>query len=200
MTMLLPPVATIALKEWAVAVKTISEGSQILILRKGGIDREDKDFRIVHPEFLLFPTYEHQQHELIKPDFHPDLDSTLEEDDVPGLVHLDTWCEVTDIFEVREQEAVESVTPYHIWTPEYAEKRLQWRPKYPLTIALLRAYTLQQPQALPILDEYGGCKSWVDLGQDVPLGLMTPILTDEEYQTRAGEIRQVLGSEAVAAG
>jgi hypothetical protein len=194
LTMLLPPSADMALKEWAVAVRAVSKGDQILILRKGGIDREDKDFRIMHREFLLFPTFEHQQHDLVKPAYHPMLDSTLDEDDVPGLVTLETWCEVTDVFEVRDQETVDGFDAFHLWTAGYARKRLGWRPKYPLTVALLRAYTLQQPQALPVLDEYGGCKSWVDLRQDVPLGHMEAVLGDNDYENRVEAIRQAMDS------
>ena len=55
----LPGVSTLALKEWAVVVNALPTDRQIMVLRKGGIHRDDKDFRIVHPEFLLFPTYEH---------------------------------------------------------------------------------------------------------------------------------------------
>jgi len=51
--MLLPPISDLALKEWAVAVKALSRGEQIMILRKGGIHKEDKAFRMVHHEFLL---------------------------------------------------------------------------------------------------------------------------------------------------
>ena len=71
--MTLPSVSDIALKEWAVAVKSLGRGEQIIALRKGGIHREDRDFRFVHPEFLLFPTYEHQKAELIKSELprHP---------------------------------------------------------------------------------------------------------------------------------
>ncbi len=68
--MTLPSVSDTALKEWASAVETLGRGEQILALRKGGIHREDRDFRFVYPEFLLFPTYEHQKEELIKPEFH----------------------------------------------------------------------------------------------------------------------------------
>ena len=75
--MLLPPSTDMALKEWAVAVRAISQGDQILILRKGGIHRDDKDFRILHREFLLFPTFEHQEHDLVKPAYHSMLDGTL---------------------------------------------------------------------------------------------------------------------------
>ena len=190
---LLPPIADVALKEWAVATRALSQGRQVLILRKGGIHRDDKEFRIPETEFLLYPTYEHQKAELVRVEYHPDLQETIEENDIPGLVTLVSWCRVTDRFEVREEEALDRISPYHIWTADYAQKRLHWRPKQPLTVALLRVYQLQQPQALPELDEYVGCKSWVELGQDVPLGYMTPALSDREYEERTDAIRRALG-------
>lgn len=196
--MMLPPSSDLALKEWAVAVKALSEGKQILILRKGGIHIDDKEFRVVHPEFLLYPTYEHQNAELVKPEYQDGLQQTLDENDVPGLVSLGYWCQVTDKFQVSEQDLLDQVSPYHIWTTDYANKRLHWRPKQPVTIALLRVYELQQPQALPVLDEYAGCKSWVELGQDVPLSVMTPVLSDQAYEGQAEALRQVLGGTPTA--
>ena len=191
---LLPPSSDLALKEWAVAVRALAEGSQIMILRKGGIHQDDKEFRVVHPEFLLYPTYEHQKPELLKPEHRQILDQTLNEDDIPGLVTLSYWSQVTDKFEVRGEETLDVISPHHIWTDDYAQKRLHWRPKQPLTVTLLRVYDLQQPQALPVLDEYIGCKSWVELGQDLPLGYMTPVLTDQEYDEKAEAIRRELGA------
>ena len=196
--MLMPPVSDLALKEWAVAVKTLGRGDQALIIRKGGIHRDDRDFRLVHPEFLLYPTYEHQKPELVKPESHTTLEETYGEDDVPGLVDLSYFCRVTDRFELRDESDLDRISDFHIWTDDYAHKRLHWRPKQPLTVALLRVYSLQQPQALPVLDEYSGCKSWVELGQDVPLGAMTPILDDSEYERIADKVRDALSAAAVA--
>jgi len=187
------------LKEWAVAVNALSSGRQIMVLRKGGIHRDDKDFRIVHPEFLLFPTYEHQAPDLLKEQYHGDLAETLEEDDVEGLVTVSAWTEVSEVIELRDEATLSKLSQYHIWTDDYAQKRLHWRPKYPLTVALLRVYTLQQPQAIPVLDEYIGCKSWVELGQEVPLGLMEPVLSDAEFQEKAGAIKETLKEGVVTA-
>ena len=192
--MLLPPVSDLALKEWAVAVKALSRGDQVMILRKGGIHKEDKDFSMVHPEFLLYPTYEHQKAELLKPAFRNSLEETFGENDIPGLVTLSYWCMVTDKFELEDVSVLDTLSEYHMWTDNYAQARLHWRPKSPLTVALLRVYELQQPQALPILDEYNGCKSWVELGQDVPLGHMTPVLSDSDYEAKADEVRKALGA------
>ena len=196
--MMLPPSSDLALKEWAVAIDALATGKQIMILRKGGIHKDDKDFRVVHPEFLFYPTFEHQREDLVKPAFQGELRKTLEENDVPGLVTLSYWCQVTDKFEISDLEPLSRIAGLHIWSDDYAQNRLHWRPKQPLTVALLRAYELQQPQALPVLDEYGGCKSWVELGQDVPLGTLTPVLTTREYEDKAEIIRKELGGTPTA--
>ena len=197
--MILPSSSDIALKEWAVAVKTLGEGGQILALRKGGIHREDRDFRFVHPEFLLFPTYEHQKEELIKPEFHEGLRETYNENGVAGAIDFAYFCRVTDKFELRDEADLDRLSGLHIWTDDYAHKRLHWRPKQPLTVALLRVYELDEPQSLPVLAEYSGCKSWVELGEDVALGDMTPVLGDAEYECRADAVRDALaGAVAVA--
>ncbi len=195
--MSLPSFSDIALKEWATAVKALGQGEQILALRKGGIHREDRDFRFVHPEFLLFPTYEHQKEELIKPEFHNALSETYIENGGGGSVDFTYFCQVTDKFELRDESDLDRISDLHIWTDDYAHRRLHWRPKQPLTVALLRVYKLQQPQSLPVLAEYSGCKSWVELGRDVSLGNMTPVLSDAEYERQAATVKDAL-SKAVA--
>ena len=187
-----PNVASLALKEWAVAVRALAEGQQIIVLKKGGIHREDKDFRVVHPEFLLFPTFEHQKPELLKVPYHQGLETTLRDQELPGQVTFSYWVKVTNTFEIRDASALSRLSLFHIWTDDYAQRRLHWRPKQPLTVALFRVYQLQQPQGLPIVHEYEGCKSWVKLNKDVPLGCMDPILGDVNYQRRANEIMDAM--------
>jgi hypothetical protein len=65
--------ATIALKEWAVAVRALRDGRQTLLVRKGGIREETREFRVQADEFLFFPTYEHQNVDQLQPAFLPDL-------------------------------------------------------------------------------------------------------------------------------
>ena len=75
----------IALKEWAVTVQALAKGGQVLLLRKGGIHEEGKDFRVIHPEFLLYPTYEHQREDLLKPEAQPSLKQLLAEKELDNL-------------------------------------------------------------------------------------------------------------------
>ena len=96
----------------------------------------------------------------------------------------------------RDEAVLDSLSGHHMWSDGYAQKRLHRRPKQPLTVALLRVYELQQPQAVPVLDEYIGCKSWVELGQDLPLGTMWAVLSDEDYEAKAKAVRAALGATA----
>ena len=47
----LPGTTRTALKEWAVACEALGRGQQILLIRKGGISEEHREFRVEHPEF-----------------------------------------------------------------------------------------------------------------------------------------------------
>ena len=40
-------------------------------------------------------------------------------------------------------------------------------------------------------DEYGGCRSWLDLQRDLPFE-GTPVLSDDEFERAAEEIRSIV--------
>src|SRR3954447_24004626 len=68
-----------AFKEWAVTVRALAEGEQLLTLRKGGIREEDRHFEIEHDQFFLYPTFDHQQGKLVRESHKPELGRALEE-------------------------------------------------------------------------------------------------------------------------
>ena len=49
----------IAFKEWAVTVRALAEGEQLLTLRKGGVHEPNKQFELAHNRFFLYPTFDH---------------------------------------------------------------------------------------------------------------------------------------------
>jgi len=184
--------ATIALKEWAVAVKALRDGRQVLLVRKGGISEETRDFRIQSERFLLFPTYEHQRRDLLQPEFQADLDAVLAAPRDPSRVRLDTFAELTDLFEVTEPAQVESLAPFYCFSEQYAEERLRWRPRKPLLIMAVRAYTLATPLVLPNRPEFGGCKSWLTLDEDIAPDALTAALDDATYAAQIDAVREAL--------
>ena len=183
----------IAFKEWAVTCRALAEGKQIVLVRKGGIREEGREFRLEEPRFLLYPTYEHQRADLLQPAYRADLDAVLATPPPPNTVRLDHWAEVTDIYQTLEAAEVEALAPHFIWTTTYAEERLRWKPKKPLYVLLLRTYRLAEPHEIPVLPVYLGCKSWVELEQPVSLEGMVPVFDDTTYAARRAAIQAALG-------
>src|SRR3954463_8591651 len=69
----------IAFKEWAVTVRALAEGEQLLTLRKGGIREPEKHFRLEHDRFFLYPTLDHQRNARVRESHQPEPRLALEE-------------------------------------------------------------------------------------------------------------------------
>ena len=170
---------THALKEWAVAVAALERGDTALVVRKGGI--REKSFAVPEARFFFFKSYEHQNEDQLKPAYHDLLRSIPDRPD-DGPVVLTSFAEVAGAYEVSEAEELEALDPHHVWTHEYAESRLKWRPKKPLTVLVLRTFLLPEPVELAYRPEYGGCKSFIDLLQEVPTADARPALDDAAFE------------------
>jgi hypothetical protein len=168
-----------ALKEWAVAVRALERGKTVLVVRKGGI--REKAFAVPRTRFMLLPGYEHQRPELLKSEYRGLMDGIPDLSD-KGPLRFSSFAEVEGAYEVSETEDLAALDPHHMWTPEYAESRFKWRPKKPLTVLVLRTYLLPGTVELAYRDEYGGCKSWIELGEAVSVEGARPALSDEDFQ------------------
>ncbi|RKP54171.1 DUF1802 family protein [Cohnella endophytica] len=180
----------IALREWAVAVKALEEGRQVIVLRKGGISEETKEFRLESPDFYLFPSFEHQRPHLVKQEASEWVN--LEQAEVvsaSGQVPITSYAEVVDDIEVSDSETLRRLEDLHIWTEDYAEERLKWKKTKPLHVLILRVYKLETPQTIPMRESYGGCKSWLMI-EDVRSAPKKPVLDDLEFEQRANEVRK----------
>jgi len=178
-----------ALKEWAVAVRALERGETALVVRKGGI--REKAFAVPRTSFLLLPGYEHQRLDLLKPEYRELMREipSLTDD---GPLRFSSFAEVEGAYEISEAEDHTSLDPHHMWTPEYAESRFKWRPKKPLTVLVLRTYLLPETVELPYRDEYGGCKSWIELSETVSVEGVQPPLSGEEFDKLVAPALEVL--------
>lgn len=182
-----------ALKEWAVTIDALDKGRQVMLLRKGGI--HEKEFKLEHDEFLLYPSFEHQKPNLLKPEYLPDLarvlapwGGELPKGPLPSVTFTH-FCQATEVIEVTEAEQVDALSPCYIWTPEYAQSRHYWRPKKPLEVVLVRAFRLEHPVEMPVSEYFAGCKSWVDLPEGVPTGALTPCVDDTTYAAMVADVK-----------
>ena len=198
----------IAFKEWAVTVRALAEGEQLVALRKGGIREGNKHFEVEHDRFFLYPTFDHQRNDLVRESHHPELRRALEEGvwpdeeppprallqdggiPQPDRVRIRAWAEITDHFTTDDHRVVEALTPFHVWTSDYAQKRLAWKRRHPLHILLLRVHRIPRPVTVRVKDEHHGCRSWVEIDRDLPFE-GTPVMADEEFDRARAEIREV---------
>jgi hypothetical protein len=180
-----------ALKEWAVAVRALERGETALLVRKGGI--REKEFALPRTRFLLLPGYEHQRPELLKEEYRSLMDGIPDLAD-DGPLRFSSFAEVEGAYEISEAEELSALEPHHMWTPEYAESRFKWRPKKPLTVLVLRTYLLPRAVELPYRDEYGGCRSWIEIQELVSVEGARAALSDEEFDRSVAPALGVLGS------
>jgi hypothetical protein len=183
----------VALKEWAVTVRSLIEGEMIMVMRKGGIIEETRDFQLIRPCFYLMPAFEHQREELLKTPYQGRIAGTLENwSKDADTMTIEAYAEAVQDIEVYDSETLERIFGEHIWTETFAEERLKWKKKNPLHVLLLRVYKLDQPITVPMQPTYTGCKSWVTLEDGVPNVGMTPVLSDMEFAEKVNRIVEKL--------
>ncbi len=192
---MLPNELTIALKEWAVVQRSLLEGHQIILLRKGGLVEDTGDFDLKARQFLLYPTYEHETERV--GDLQPCFGQWLKEEEArklpPGEVRLEAVAEVSDVVRVDDRAKLLNLAPQHIWSPQFIDGRYDWEPYKPVFVLLLRAYVLPSPIILPVIRAYGGCRSWIDLAEPISTTGAVPAVSDERYARRRELTLQLLG-------
>jgi hypothetical protein len=187
-----------ALKEWAVAVDALEAGKTILLLRKGGIKEEENHFKVAHNEVLLYPTFEHQKPDLLKPEY-ADQVTPVTSGWHPETIRIGAWAKITDVLMVSFEPSIKALLPFHVWNEKFVSDRLKWKPRQPIYILFLRTYKFNEPQEIPYRTEYGGCKSWIDLSESISVATTTPVLTDTDYNSRKSVICNAIANpESIA--
>lgn len=178
----------IGFKEWAIVCEALGSGRQSIILRKGGIAEGHDGFRFKHERFFLFPTF-----------FHEQLSKTTLPAQTPmpaatqGLVRIDYLAHVEWSALVQDLEKLKKLAPLHIWSHQVVEERFRYCQPEGVNVAFLRIYKLSRPWEFPGTPQHGGCRSWVEL-PSVPEEIsLTPVLDDSPHQTRAEQLRRILG-------
>lgn len=155
--------ATLALKEWAAVAAALLDGPQTVLLRKGGI--HEKAFRVGGAWFVLFPTVAHSHRERVRPEHLPWLDvGAADVDEAAGTFVVRCGIALVEAVPVARPEGLAEIADLHIWTEESVRAdRLEFRPRHPLQVLVVRAFALPEPVRLARREEYRGCKSWLEL-------------------------------------
>lgn len=175
----------------------LRSGQQSVLLRKGGIIEETRDFKLVEKRFVLYPTYEHQNLESVQEPYREGFEQTLDEQPPSSIVRIDAWAEVTDLFLTHDIDALLSLSELYAWSEEYIRMRMAYKPRKPMNVVIVRAHKLPHATDVPVEEHFAGCKSWVPLENPIALDSSTAALDDDEHRARVERVAKEPSLERV---
>lgn len=189
----------IAFKEWAIVVDALGRGDQIVILRKGGISEGRGGFQVDQFQFLLFPTLFHQQRDSVIESAQTRYDEIAPNFPGKDEVRIEYWADVVLALQLNSLEAAEALRGQHIWRDELIASRFDWGREKLIHALAVRIYRLARPARLPMLEAYGGCKSWIELQEQIQTDGSEPVLSDHEFARKTTELRAALSGRGMMA-
>ena len=190
----------IAFKEWAVVVDALGHGGQIIILRKGGIREQRSSFQMEHLQFVLFPTLFHQQRESVVSDAQARFDQISRTFPSKDRVRLEFFAEVVEWQRLDSLAAAEPLRGQHIWREEVIAERFGRGKEKSIFALAVRVLCLPTVIELLVQESYGGCKSWIELEQEITVAGACPVLSDEAFACKLNAFRAALGSRTRSNG
>lgn len=180
-----------AFKEWAVICTALATGRQSVILRKGGIHEGREGFRVEQAEFWLFPTNFHQAPEDLTENYR-DLWEVVRRNPLPSdAIPIRYYAIVEATVEVTDESALPQLAGLHGWSDDVVRDRFHY--KRPGLFALLvRMYALPTELRIANSPHFAGCRSWVDLPEELPTNALHPVLSDADHAERMEQIRSKL--------
>ena len=185
----MPQNCDVALKEWDAVRSALCDGVQIMLIRKGGIHESHQQLRFEHDAFWIYPSFEHQRPDQLKPLHARRL--CAGSDDEPVL-SIDTLCTVHQVLLLDPPLRLRQLEPFHIYASPLIEMRLAYKPDRPLHLVLVRAYLLGKPHRIALSAAYGGCRSWVPLAEPLSAAGLETALDDQTFLRQVGEIKDAL--------
>ena len=170
-----------ALKEWSNVVAALGRGEQILLVRKGGI--ADPSFGLDADRFYLYPTYFHQGESEARPS-----------------VDITHWCEVARTWTVDDFSILERLAPQVVLPQETLVARYRFRPDQALYVIAVRTWELARPQHVQYRENYGGCKSWISVDEEIDVEGSRPVLSEDELAARIEQVAVTLSEAKSLAG
>lgn len=163
-----------ALKEWASICDRLARGEQVFVIRKGGILERRDGFEVEHREFFLFPTRFHERG-----------------DAPPGSVTLSIYATVEKVAWVDDLERARRLQGHGLPAGD-VEKRFRYGRRPGVHALALRAYRLSEPKVVADARAYDGCRSWVELAEELPVGAAEPALDADAFRSGVAKLEAIL--------
>lgn len=170
----------IAFKEWGAVCAALEQGTQSVIVRKGGIHEGEAGFRVEHDEFWMFPTRFHQGAEQLQPGKSSLLNQPLAQEPVSGKLNLALYSVVEAVLELKDPSQLTFLQRLQVLNEETIQQRFEY--KNPgLFVLLVRIFRLEHPFEVDLESRYAGCHSWVELSHDYDTDNLMPVLNPEQF-------------------
>jgi hypothetical protein len=181
-----------ALKEWDVVCEALGSGRQAIVIRKGGIAEGKGGLQFQHGEFVLLPTFFHQQAERVvdEAEFAARVSDPEGERESVEIRHA---ASLVWVRHVTDRSVVEKLADFHILAPEEVAARYEQKPAPGVYVALLRVYRLDPPRRVAWQKSFAGCRSWAEMEEDFETSSRVSVLSDERFAEIEEALRAILG-------
>ena len=146
-------------------------------------------FKIESKKCILFPTQEHQEYNHIKPQFHKYLEQVKSNQPKSGFNRITSYAEVLAEADISSEETIKKLSSFHIWSESYINERKNWKPDNPMKAVFLKVYKIPEFNT-PLKPEYQGCKSWININEEIPNG--QAVLSDVEIESKLNEFKEIV--------
>ena len=173
-------------------VDALGRGEQIIILRKGGISEGRGGFKVEHPRFLLFPTLFHQQRDGVVPAAQNRFDELARNFPPPDRLRLEFFAELASAERLDSPSQAEALRGQHIWRDDVIAGRFDWGREQAIFALAVKVFRLPRAIELPLSPAHGGCKSWVELENEIATDEAKPVLAPAEFENKLDRLRVAL--------
>ncbi len=181
-----------ALQEWAGVCEALGDGRLVLTARKGGIhEPRGGTFSPEHQRFVLLPTHLHQHPDRVRRSLRPDVERT-QTPPADGTLSIQLWAECVRTWKIESLMTLRSIQPELAWTDEELATRFQYKDQPWLYVLALRIHRFVEPITIEDGARFAGCRSWIDLGQDVSAIGSFPVLSTGTFEIRTERIAESL--------
>jgi hypothetical protein len=129
----------------------------------------------------------------VRPEFVDECAAVLAAPPPEGALRMAGVARVVEHVEVRRNDGMEALRDLHPYDEEQVAMRLEFRPRKPLVILVVEVRPALAPVEIPMLESYGGCVSWVDVGVERP-ALGDAVLDERALRAIADRIRSTVGA------
>ena len=169
------------LREWQSVCDATRDGTNHLLIRKGGIAEGRDGFEVRRNFFGLLPTLFHQ--------------AKLAYIDVPAPPStVAIVCQLVDAFVVPSAADLSSLAPFHRYAAEQLAARQAYKPERPLSLILIRAFALRVPVEIDQTRVRPVCKIWAEATLAHALGGIDALAPTERSATALDDARQAIAA------